>query len=51
MKKIKLCGRGKCCPTIEKDKDEYIITDDYGGIVRLSEKHLEMLKESDLSIL
>ena len=43
MKPINLCSN-RCCPTIERDgKGFWIITDDYGGKVHLSEEELENL--------
>lgn len=40
MKTINLCGRGKCCPklvVITNKRLKFQITDDYGGMVRLTE--------------
>jgi len=39
MKIINLCGRGSCCPKLvimRNKKLEFKITDDYGGIVKLT---------------
>lgn len=39
MKTINLCGRGKCCPkliTTRNKKLKFQITDDYGGLVKLT---------------
>jgi len=51
MKKIVLCGRGRCCPTIEKEADGYRITDDFGGMVLLTEENIKVLKKVDLQSL
>ena len=49
-KTIILCGRGKCCPKITKQKtpeEEYItISDDYDGIVKLTIEEAKDLKEA-----
>lgn len=45
--KIILCGKGRCCPEVKKQKiknNTYIqITDDYEGKVKLTEKEALML--------
>jgi hypothetical protein len=47
---IILCGRGKCCPKITKEKtskEEYItISDDYDGIVKLTIEEAKDLKKA-----
>jgi len=46
MKKIVLCGRGRCCPTIEKvGEDEFHIEDDYSNRVIMTKDQLEELVE------
>ena len=47
MKKI-LCGRARCCPTIETTEYGYEIRDDFGGVVKLKKEELEKLKEIEL---
>jgi len=50
---MKLCGRGNCCPKLvitRAKKLKFHITDDYGGIVRLTSDEarnlaLSILKE------
>jgi len=45
--KILLCRTGSCCPTIEKIEDDlYSITDDFGGSVKLTADHIEMVKQA-----
>lgn len=46
--KMMLCGRsGGCCPIVEQDGDEFTITDDYGGVVRLTKKEMEVLRGAE----
>lgn len=47
MKKINLCRRGGCCPTIEKmEEGTFIIEDDYGGKVILKKDEIDILYAS-----
>jgi len=46
MKKFKLCGEGKCCPEVEVNKDEIVITDDDGGRVKLTREQVKILWEN-----
>ena len=46
--KINLCGRAKCCPTLEKVDDGYEIKDDYGGKVKLTRENLEKLQKAKI---
>jgi len=48
MEKIVLCGRGKCCPTIEKKEENFVIRDDYDGKVVLTKEQLNLLRNADL---
>ena len=44
MKKITLCGRGRCCPVVTfKDMDNILIDDDYGNQIRITSKDLDDL--------
>lgn len=40
-----LCGKGDCCPKVIIKKDQVVITDDYGGRVKLTHKEYAILKE------
>jgi hypothetical protein len=40
------CGRGRCCPEIIKNKDNFIIKDDYQGEVKLNLEQIKLLKEA-----
>jgi hypothetical protein len=43
---VKLCRPGSCCPIVEKiNNDEFIISDDYNGKVRLTKGEVEMLND------
>lgn len=44
MKKIKLCNRGGCCPTVEETEYGYIIQTDNGSEVILTKEQMEILK-------
>jgi len=46
--KIVLCGRAKCCPTIETTEYGYEIKDDFGGIVKLTKEELNKLKQTEI---
>ena len=46
MKKFKLCGEGKCCPEVEVKNDEIVITDDFGGKVKLTREQVRILLEN-----
>ena len=40
-----LCGRpGKCCANIEITEYGYLITDDFGGKVKLTKEEFEMMR-------
>ena len=41
--KTNLCRGSRCCATIEFDGEFFIITDDYGGIVKLTIEELHSL--------
>lgn len=44
---IKLCRAGSCCPIVEKINDnEFTISDDYNGKVRLTKDEVQMLKDA-----
>ena len=43
--KIMLCGRKKCCPSVEKTDDAIVIKDDYQGSVKFTLEEWEILKE------
>jgi hypothetical protein len=45
MTGINLCRRRGCCPTISYDGKHYVIEDDYGGSIKICEKHISELKE------
>lgn len=43
---VKLCCGGNNCPVIEKQPDgRFKITDDYGGVVYLTEDEINMIDE------
>ena len=44
--KIMLCGRAKCCPTVETTEYGYEIKDDYSGKVKLTKKEMNLLRKS-----
>lgn len=39
------CDHEGCCPTVTKTDKEVILTDDYGGTVRLTLKQAAQLQE------
>jgi hypothetical protein len=44
---ILLCNKKSCCPVLEKvSDDEYTLSDDYQGKVRLSRDELSMMAEA-----
>lgn len=44
---VRLCRAGSCCPVVEKvGEDEYSITDDYQGKVKITKEQLSILKEA-----
>jgi len=44
---VKLCRAGSCCPIVEKvNENEFTISDDYNGKVRLSKDEVQMLKDA-----
>ena len=48
MNKIVLCCSRPSCPVVEKTKEGYQITDDYGGVVQLTKAEMRMLQDSDV---
>lgn len=50
MDKMTLCSEKSCCPTVEKQDGIFIIKDDFGGSVSLSEKELSMLYSEFLEL-
>lgn len=45
--KIVLCGKGKCCPTVEKIDDEfYKVTDDDGNSIRVKKEALNLIPDA-----
>ncbi len=46
MRKFKLCSEGKCCPEVTVKEDQVIITDDFGGKVRLTKEQFRILRDS-----
>lgn len=46
MKKFRLCSDEKCCPEVTVDGDNIIISDDFGGEVKLTRKQVEILIEN-----
>ena len=44
---VSLCGRAKCCATVETTKDGYVIRDDFGGQVKLTNEEMRKLLESE----
>jgi hypothetical protein len=43
---VRLCRQG-CCPVVEKvSEDEFSITDDYQGKVKITKEQLSILKEA-----
>ena len=44
---IRLCRAGSCCPIVERvNENEFTISDDYNGKVRLSKDEVQMLKDA-----
>lgn len=44
---VSLCGRkGRCCPQMVKEGTLYVITDDYGGTVKLTEDEINTIAEA-----
>lgn len=44
---VRLCRAGSCCPIVEKVSDnEYSITDDFEGKVKITKDQLSILKEA-----
>jgi len=44
---VRLCRAGSCCPIVEKvNENEFTISDDYKGKVRLTKDEVQMLKEA-----
>ncbi len=43
MKKVVLCGEGKCCPEAFIGENDVIIRDDNGNEITLSRKQAEIL--------
>jgi hypothetical protein len=41
--RIVLCGKGRCCPILEKTETNYTLVDDYGGKVVLTPDELDLL--------
>jgi hypothetical protein len=45
--KVALCRQGSCCTTIQKvNENEYHITDDFGGSVKLDRNDLSLLPDA-----
>ena len=45
--KITLCRQGsKCCPTVEREEDGYVINDDFGGKVTLTKDQMLLLGDA-----
>ncbi len=45
MRKFRLCSEGKCCPEVVINDGIVTITDDEGGMVRMTEEQLNILKD------
>ena len=44
---VRLCRAGSCCPIVEKvSENEFTISDDYKGKVRLTKDEVQMLKDA-----
>lgn len=44
---VRLCRTGSCCPIVEKvNENEFTISDDYSGKVRLTKDEVQMLKDA-----
>lgn len=44
---VRLCRDGSCCPIVERVNDnEFTISDDYDGKVRLTKDEVQMLREA-----
>jgi len=43
---VSLCGKRKCCPQMVREKEFYVITDDYGGTVKLTEEELNCIEKA-----
>jgi|688.fasta_scaffold145220_2 hypothetical protein len=45
---VKLCRAGSCCPSIEKipDNNSFVLRDDHGGTLLLTQDELSILKEA-----
>lgn len=40
-----LCGRNSCCPVVTQiNDDEFTITDDFGGSVKLTTEQVKLLQ-------
>ena len=51
MKNFKLCGKGKCCPTVEEvivNGGKYKITTDDGKFITLTKEQIKILAEKVL---
>tara|TARA_B100002019_G_C20739969_1_gene343487 strand:+ start:138 stop:320 length:183 start_codon:yes stop_codon:yes gene_type:complete len=44
------CGRGRCCPEIIKNKNNFIIKDDYKGEVKLNLEQIKLLQKAILDL-
>jgi len=40
---VKLCGDDGCCPEVRREGSMFVITDDFGGEVRLTASEAEAL--------
>jgi hypothetical protein len=44
---VALCRAGSCCPRVKKvNDDEFLLTDDYNGSVKITKDQLTMLRET-----
>lgn len=43
---VRLCRQGSCCPTIEKQDENFVIKDDFNGEVKLTKEEFIMLREA-----
>lgn len=45
--RVVLCGKGKCCPTVEKiDGEFYLVTDDDGNQIRVKKEALNLIPDA-----
>ena len=44
---VRLCRKGSCCPIVERvNSDEFTISDDFNGKVKITKDELSMLRDA-----